>query len=533
MNKNPNNYIRIKVKTIDSNIHDIVFDDVNPSVKELKKKIELKLRIPSSKQRVIYQGRILQENLSLSDYKIQNDYVIHLVEQQEFPSNNQAENNSYSNSNNNIGRDTNQNSPFGDIFNMILQTSREINNNIFSGPTNNNSNNNNNNNNLRSLGTGLYNHQPSNNNLINFPDLGLGGLNPNLLNLSNLPRGNTGENNLNSFLNNLNDFNLSDYEGLFIPESYKSLQKRTAFNKVESIEVLKQNINNIKELIKNIPNLNYDYFNTIKNIFTTNETSLNKTIDFKIGQWIDAKDSLDIWSEGQIIDIKENKAFVHFFGWGNSFNEWINIESPRLGLFRTYTLQSPFTKYYSAFPNKKEDGGLILTNVKDFDSFENLHDLVNFIDKLREKIMKVIFEREAYNLKLVRISRGSLYNDCNNLNGYNGNYKSLEEETCKFEKSNFFSMCQLVPFLDRIGRLFSDFSNYMFNFCFNKFENDYEKFRSNIGNDGNRYDLSNNYSTNAPDRILNKKIHEFYNITQVTFNFDTIKYHFSSILFYF
>lgn len=363
--------------------------------------------------------------------------------------------------------------------------------------------------------------------------MGLGGLNTNLLNFSNLPRtsNNTNQNisanlNSNSIFNNLNNFNLSDYEGLFIPESYKSLEKRTTWNKVESIEVLKQNINNIKELIKNTPNLNYEFFHTIKNIFTTNETSMNPTLDFKIGQWIDAKDSLDQWIEAQIIDIKENKVFVHFFGWGNSFNEWINIDSARLALFRTYTLQSPFSKYYSPFPNKKEDGSLILTNVKDFDNFENLHDLVNFIDKLREKIMKVAFEREAFNLKLVRYSRGSLYNDCNNLYGSNSNSngnnsKSLEEDNIKFEKSNFFSMCQLVPLLDRIGRLCSDFSNYMFNFCFNKFENDYEKFRSNIGNDGGRYNLSN-YSMNTPERILNKKIHAFYNITQVILRFDFI-----------
>lgn len=156
MQRNSNNYIRIKVKTIDSNIHDLVFDDINPSIKELKNKIEFKLKIPPNKQRLIYQGRVLQENLSLADYKIENDYVIHLVEQQEFPVNNQADNNSNANtnqnpnSNNYLGRDTIQNSTFGDIFNMILQTSREINNNLFPREANNNINDNNN---LRNSGS--------------------------------------------------------------------------------------------------------------------------------------------------------------------------------------------------------------------------------------------------------------------------------------------------------------------------------------------------------------------------------------------
>lgn len=527
MQKSQNSYIRVKIKTIDSNIHDIVFDENNPSIKDLKKKIELKLKIPPKKQRLIYQGRVLQENLYFSDYKIENDYVIHLVEQQENAVNNQGEHSNNGSNTNYLGRENIQNSPFGDIFNMILQSSREINNNILNQSSANSSNTNNFNNNLRSSGFGFSNPQNnSNNNLINFPELGLGGLNSNLFNFSNLPRtgeinSNNSTNSLFNNFNNLNNFNISEYEGLFIPESFKSLEKRTSFNKVETIEVLKQNINNIKELIKNTANLNYEYFHTIKNIFVTNETSMNPTIDFKIGQWIDAKDSLDIWVEAQIVDIKDNKAFVHFFGWGNSFNEWINIDSNRLALFRTYTLQSPFTKYYSSFPNKKEEGGLILTNLKDFDNFENLHDLVNFIDKLREKIMKVIFEREAYNIQQVRYSRSdfcsNLYNDCNNINrnnNYNNAKNSIEEEKIKFEKTNFFSICQLVPLMDRIGRLCSDFSNYMFNYCFNKFEDDYEKYRSNIGNDGNSYNL-NLHSTNTPERILNKKLHAFYNITQV------------------
>jgi len=509
MQKNSNNYIRIKVKTIDSNIHDILFDDNNPTIQELKIKIEFKLRIPPKKQRLIYQGRVLQDHLSISDYKIENDYVIHLVEQQEFSQNN-ANEVSNNNNQNSQGRDGFQSTTFGDIFNMIMQTSRNTSDRQI--PPNTNLNNNNN---LRNTATQMNNQQFNNNfntnNLINIPEFGIGNLADDLFNFSGNSRSNSG---INSLFPNLANFNLSEYEGFYIPESFKSLEKRTSFNKVEAIEVLKQNINTIKELIKNIPNLNYEYYHTIKNIFTTNETSMNPTIDYKIGQWIDAKDNLDQWIEAQVMDIKENKIFIHFFGWGNTFNEWINKDSPRLALFRTYTLQSPFTKYYSPFPNKKEDGGLILTNVKDFDNFENLHDLVNFIDKLRDKIMKVVFEREAYNLKIVRNSRNDFalnyYSDVN----MTSKNKINEEETIKFEKVNFFSMCQLIPLMDRIGRLFSDFSNYMFNYCFNKFENDYEKFRSNIGSDGNRYNLSN-YSTTTPDRILNKKIHTFYAITQV------------------
>ncbi len=511
MQRSTDSYLRIKIKTIDSNIHDIVFDVNNPSVKELKKKIEFKLKIPISKQRLIYQGRVLQENLNILDYKIENDYVIHLVEQQEFPQTNQNENSTTSSLFDSFnGRANFQSSTFGDIFNMMMQTRRDVNSGNFNRANSLNSRLNNYSNNIpNTMGEGMDNN--SNNNLINFPEFGLGGLASNLLNLSNL-RSNS--NPLLSSLPDPFDLNLSELEGFFIPDSFKSLVKRTSFNKVEFVEVIKQNINNIKELIKNIPNLNYDYYNTIKNIFTTNETNMNSTLDFKVGQWIDAKDSLEQWCEAQIMDVKDKRVFIHFFGWGNSFNEWINYDSNRLALFRSYTLQSPFTKYYSAFPNKKDDGGLIITNVKDFDNFENLHDLVNFLDKLREKIMKVIFEREAYNLKIMKKSKAENKTDIDN--NYGNNYRNLlgEEETNKFEKINFFSMSQLIPLMDRIGRIFTDFSNYLFHYCFNKFENDYEKFKSNIGNEERRYNLSN-YSSTQPDRILNKKINSYYNITQV------------------
>lgn len=487
MRKNDANYIRIKIKTIDSNIHEFVFDEINPQVKEIKKKVEIKLKIPVNKQRLIYQGKVLQDNSCFSDYKLDNDDVIHLVEQQEFSPNVNSTTSQNTNYDpfNFLGGGNARNSTFGDIFNMILQTTRGLNNNNpQSGQITNSYNNNRIPNNV------------NNNNLINIPEIGLGGLTASLLNIPNWRN----QNNFNN-TNNSDSF-FADFEGYYIPESFKSLEKRTSFNKVETIEVIKQNINNVRELLRNIPSLNYDYFNTIKNIFTTNETSVNATLDFKIGQWIDAKDTLDIWVEAQIMDIKDNKAYVHFYGWGNTFNEWIKTDSPRLALFRTYTLQSPFSKYYSPFPNKKEDGGLILTNLKEFDNFENLHDLLSFIDRLREKIMSIILLKEDFNIKVLK-SNENLYNS-----------KIPEEQYLKFDKSLFFSMCQLTPMMDRIGRLLCDFSNYIFNHSFNKFENDYEKYKSNIGDS---YNISNDrtFALNAADRVVNKKIHSFYNIIQV------------------
>lgn len=42
-----------------------------------------------------------------------------------------------------------------------------------------------------------------------------------------------------------------------------------------------------------------------------------------------------------MIDIKDNMVFVHYNGWGRRWDEWIDIDSNRIAIFRTYTVGSP------------------------------------------------------------------------------------------------------------------------------------------------------------------------------------------------
>lgn len=75
----------IKVKTIDNKI--LIFD-VRKDMKllELKQTIEEKLQIPVSQQRIIFQGKVLLNESTFFENKIQEDQTILLVAREEPPS---------------------------------------------------------------------------------------------------------------------------------------------------------------------------------------------------------------------------------------------------------------------------------------------------------------------------------------------------------------------------------------------------------------------------------------------------------------
>ena len=60
----------------------------------------------------------------------------------------------------------------------------------------------------------------------------------------------------------------------------------------------------------------------------------NITLKLIKGQWVDVKDTIDQWLEAQVIDVQGNKAYVHYNGWGNRWDEWIDMTSNRIKPFR-------------------------------------------------------------------------------------------------------------------------------------------------------------------------------------------------------
>ena len=72
---------------------------------------------------------------------------------------------------------------------------------------------------------------------------------------------------------------------------------------------------------------------------------------FEVGMWLDVKDTIDQWLEAQVTQMRPGQVYVHYNGWGARWDEWIDNDSPRIAVFRTYTVQNPKSIYLSPFPN--------------------------------------------------------------------------------------------------------------------------------------------------------------------------------------
>ena len=76
------------------------------------------------------------------------------------------------------------------------------------------------------------------------------------------------------------------------------------------------------------------------NLNKLNENTRIETFDFTkrklcLGQWIDVKDTIDQWLEAQVIDLKDDKVYVHYNGWGTRWDEWIEMKSTIVRLSET------------------------------------------------------------------------------------------------------------------------------------------------------------------------------------------------------
>ena len=206
------------------------------------------------------------------------------------------------------------------------------------------------------------------------------------------------------------------------------------FDISEYLEGFYQNLISLDNFNKCKNNLNYD-----KNIIEAFDFSKST---YEVGEWVDVKDTINQWLEAQVIKVQNDKAYVHYNGWGTRWDEWIEFSSPRMRNFKTYTLQTPLAFSVSPYPAIPCDSNI--------EPQERPIDIFYYIEKTKIHMENLLDEMNK--LLTLRKKNTPLFKDD------------------KFNKDKYeilFKATQMIPFLDRVGRMLSDislvFSHFMVN----------------------------------------------------------------------
>ena len=220
--------------------------------------------------------------------------------------------------------------------------------------------------------------------------------------------------------------------------------------------------------------ISLDNYNKCKNNFSSDKNVI-EVFDFskstyEVGEWVDVKDTINQWLEAQVIKVQKDKAYVHYNGWGTRWDEWIEFSSPRMRNFKTYTLQTPLAFSVSPYPAIPCDSNI--------EQQERPIDIFYYIEKTKNHME-------------------NLLGDINKLLDLRKKNSPLFTED-KFDKDNFeilFKATQMIPFLDRVGKMLSDISLVLSHFVVNP--NYYSSFlfgykRQDLFNEINKIKINKN-----------------------------------------
>lgn len=162
--------------------------------------------------------------------------------------------------------------------------------------------------------------------------------------------------------------------------------------------------------------------------------------------------------EAQVVEVRDQKVYVHYNGWAKRWDEWINMDSSRIALFRTYTVGSITQDLMSPMPVTEPDAENL--ERQDFDMNEFIFDvgflmnkvtamLIEFgkyqnFKKLKEKQLQL--RRQQYIIQQLKEE---------NKDEYYGEEEYQEEIMQLTSKSSLMSS-QLGPIFDRMGRMMID-----------------------------------------------------------------------------
>jgi hypothetical protein len=228
--------------------------------------------------------------------------------------------------------------------------------------------------------------------------------------------------------------------GMQMPRGRRGVQQQRVedganFNSIECRETIRQNLTTLDSLI----DCGCPFNNEINNI---NQSSRVELFDFNRrkfikGQWVDVKDTIDQWLEAQVIDVRDDRVYIHYNGWGNRWDEWIEVNSPRIRPFRYHTRQSD-SIHQSPFPNLRPDADVNLqSNLRDMEFFDLFDDIKKAFNTTTDLMRSINDDRRIANSTTDTSTKQ------------------------KLQRAIYYKSKNLVPFIDRVGRVMSDIGTYM------------------------------------------------------------------------
>lgn len=247
-------------------------------------------------------------------------------------------------------------------------------------------------------------------------------------------------------------------------------RSRRALSRSEQLEVVRQNLITIEDLLKTrtrIPSEPLLAFNFEQR-------------QLHIGQWVDVKDTVDQWLEAQVIELRSEHylAYVHYNGWPDHWDEWIQVSSPRIQPLRTHTVQPITASMSSPSPSVPPDSISLSEPHGDLDQyFMQSCALIEQVSSLMERHyalctllsidqaeIRYFPARERF-AELMRLrpsaasSQATGGSDSYSIEPYLDELSHPPASGMTVEQELNLLKIQLAPILDRTGRLMTDLAS--------------------------------------------------------------------------
>lgn len=287
--------MKVFIKTVNNEQHEIEYDpEVVVLVNHFKELVQQKTAVEIDRQRLIYRGKVLQDNSDLQIYKLEDQSVIHLVVR---PVN----------------------------FRELQQQAASSSSTTSAAPE------------LTSAASWQSLRIPAGLSTIGAP--GITRVDQRTASSSGSLFGNNNMNSITPTNTNVPVINPSSNGSAAVtPENSEALP---------NIEHIRQSLLTLNTLLST---MNPTTTESMPRQIDENQAGFRR---FYTGQWLDVKDTVNQWLEATILQVDQegNRIFVHYNGWPARWDEWISTNSPRIAPFRSRTNHSALNVNLSPNPN--------------------------------------------------------------------------------------------------------------------------------------------------------------------------------------